>query len=184
MLETTGLDDQDHLAVIGVMRAVAQKSMMFPGARVQTPNWMQNSHAQGISTPAEELDYLPLDGVDHLNSTGGAEDVEDQLVALPQRPFRGERLVLQCILFAVGGAAIDALFRLIITPAMYIGAVQVGATQGQMPASAFGPGAFGVRLSLPAAGQGTRVYLPFRFAGLQNNERIIVAGGLFGRAVR
>lgn len=185
MLETTGLDDQDHLAVIGALsRAMSTK---MPGFQLRTsvkPGWLENAHTQGVSTPNEELDYLPLDGDDHTNTSGGVEDYEAQMVALPQRPFRGERLVLQCVFIAVGGAASDGLFRLIITPAMYIGAVQIGATQGQMPASAFGPGAFGVRLSMPAAGQGTRVYMPFRFAGLNPNERIIVAGGLFGRAVR
>ena len=170
MLETTGYDDQDHLAVIGA--AAAPRTLMRPGIQLRhpTPAWLANAHTQGVSTPQEELVL---------------QDHDDQLEALPQRPFRGERLILQAVYIAsVGGTARDGLFQMFITPALYIGAVQVGATQGQMPASAFGPNAFGVRLSMPTAGQGTRIYLPFRFVGIAGGDRIIVNGGIFGRAVR
>lgn len=185
MMETTGMDDQDHLAVIGAVAprlARADFGLRTPALKVMP--WMTNANPQGVSTPQEELDFLPLDGTDTTNSGGAPIDVEDELSALPQRPFRGERIILQCILFVAGGAAIDALFRLVITPALYVGAVQVGATQGRMPGIAFGPQAFGVRLSMPVAGQGTRVYMPFTFQGLQPAERLIVGGGIFGRAVR
>lgn len=152
--------------------------------KVPMPNWMQNATPQGISTPAEELDYLPLDGVDYTNAGVATVDQEAQLTALPQRPFRGERIVLQAISVSPIGAVADALFRIIITPAMYVGAVQIGATQGQMPASAFGPGAFGVRLSFATAGQGTRIYMPIIMFAVNGGERIVVSGGIFGRAVR
>ena len=179
MLETTGLDDQDHLSVIGALgRAVSPKAPLFRAA------WMQTATPQGISQPAEELDFLPLDGVDYTNNGVAAADLEDELSSLPQRPFRGERVVLTAIYITGAGVASDALFRLIITPAIYVGAVQVGATQGQMPGIAFGPNAFGVRLSFPTAGQGTRIYVPFRFNGVNATDRVIVAGGIFGRAVR
>lgn len=185
MLETTGYDDQDHLAVIGA--AAAPRTLMRPGIQLRhpTPAWLANAHTQGVSTPQEELDFLPLSAVDFTNQTLVLQDHDDQLEALPQRPFRGERLILQAVYIAsVGGTARDGLFQMFITPALYIGAVQVGATQGQMPASAFGPNAFGVRLSMPTAGQGTRIYLPFRFVGIAGGDRIIVNGGIFGRAVR
>ena len=186
MLETTGYDDQDHLSVIG---AAAPRLLTPPRAgialRGPAPAWLANAHQQGISTPAEELDFLPLSTVDYTNGTLVLQDHDDELNALPQRPFRGERLILQAVYVAtVGGTARDGLFQMFITPALYVGAVQVGATQGQMPASAFGPNAFGVRLSMPTAGQGTRIYLPFRFVGIAGGDRIIVSGGIFGRAVR
>jgi len=182
MLETTGLDDQDHLAVIGALQAISQKA--FQKNLALKPGWMQNVSPQGVSVAAEELDFLPLEGVDFTNGGGAPVDLDDELSALPQRPFRGERLIMNCIYITGAGVTTDALFRLIITPAIYVGAVQVGATQGNMPAAAFSAQAFGVRLSMPVAGQGTRIYIPFHFAGVQATDRVIVAGGIFGRAVR
>lgn len=184
MLETTGLDDNDHLAVIGALGlAPGARARMIATPRIAPP-WMQVVNPQGVSLPNEELDYLPLDGVDFTNSGLVAVPVDDQLVAFPQRPFRGERLILTCIYIAAGVAPADQLFALIITPAIYAGAVQVGATQGQMPGSAFAPTAFGVRLSFPTTGQGSRIVVPFQFPNVAAGDRLIVAGGIFGRAVR
>lgn len=181
-LETVGLDDQDHLAVLGALTAQSMRSM--GSLQIAKPSWLTPGVPQGISQPAEELDYLPLDGVDFTNGGAGTVPVEDRLVAFPQRPFRGERLVLTCIYLAAGAAPADQLFGLIITPAIYVGAVQVGATQGQMPGIAFSATAFGVRLSMPTAGQGTRIFVPFLFPAVAAGDRLVVAGGIFGRAVR
>lgn len=183
MLQTTGFDDQDHLAVIGA------GGLLMPNApraqMVQRPNWMQLTSPQGVSTPAEELDYLPLKIADS-GVMGAAGDFDFEMVAYPQRPFRGERVVLTAIHFtaAPGPVASNALYRVIITPAIFVGATQVGATQGQMPGEAFAAGAFGVRLSMPSAGQGTQIYIPVHVDGLAVGERIIISGGIFGRAVR
>jgi hypothetical protein len=181
-------DDQDHLAVIGAAAAAAQRGLLNPAARAlgipQVPAWLKTAHTQGVSTPDEELDFLPLTSDDFTNGTMAPVDHEAELNALPQRPFRGERLILQALYVAAGGATLDGLFHVVISPALYIGAVQVGATQGRMPASAFGPQAFGVRLSMPVAGQGTRIYLPFIALGIGPGDRIFVSGGIFGRAVR
>lgn len=184
-LDVTGSDDQDHLAVIGAAIAQSARSMagqlgLKGGAAI--PDWFQNASPQGVSTPAEELDYLPLDGIDTTFAAPG--DLDDELVSNPQRPFRGERVIMTCVHISGAGVVTDALFRLIIVPAMYVGAVQIGATQGNMPAVAFGPTSFGVRLSMPVAGQGTRIYIPVHMAGLLATERVIIAGGIFGRAVR
>lgn len=181
------MDDMDHLAVIGAGSAVAVPARLNLGtvrAISQAPGWMANATPQGVSTPAEELDFLPLSYVDFTNPGPGRVDHDAFIEAFPQRPFRGERLVLQAVYIPAAGAPYDALFQMVISPAMYVGAVQVGATQGQMPAAAFGPTAFGVRLSMPTAGQGTRVYLPFSFRGVGPGDRIYIAGGVFGRAVR
>lgn len=178
MLETTGLDDRDHLAVIGALGPLKM------GAAI-APRWLKTTTAQGVSTPEEELDYLPLDKVDVTAPGGGGTiDVEDRLIANPQRPFRGERVVLTAFLIAAGGGVTDALFSVLIQPAIYVGATQVGATQGSLPAAAFGATAFGVRLSFPSAGQGTRIYIPVFYPGLAAGNRIVIAGGIFGRAVR
>lgn len=184
MLETTGLDDQDHLSVIGALGLSKLPTVSLQRAPTAAPPWMRTVSPQGISTPAEELDYLPLSIFDWVNSSGGARPVDDELTAFPQRPFRGERLVLTCIYMAAGGAPANQLFALLIGPAIFVGAVQVGATQGVMPGEAFAPTAFGVRLSFPVAGQGTRVVVPFQFPNVAAGDRLVVSGGIFGRAVR
>lgn len=184
MLETTGYgDDRDHLAVIGAAAQSAALNLRRAGTAV--PTWLKTAHTQGVSTPDEELDFLPLSSDDFTAPAGGGTvDHESELNALPQRPFRGERLILQALYAPAGGVAHDALYQIVISPALYVGAIQVGATQGRMPAAAFGPNAFGVRLSMPVAGQGTRIYLPFIAIGIAPGDRIFVSGGIFGRAVR
>ena len=185
MLRTTGLDDGDHLAVIGQLVNKAALSLATAGkTAVPMPSWLENAHTQGVSTPNEELDFLPLSQVNFTNGGAGAIDHTDELQSNPQRPFRGERLILQCVYITAAGVTRDALFQMTINPALYVGAIQVGATQGNMPASAFGPNSFGVRLSMPTAGQGTRIYLPFTVVGIGAGDRIQVSGGIFGRAVR
>jgi hypothetical protein len=154
------------------------------GKVAQVPDWLAGAHTQGVSTPSEELDFLPLSSVDFTNGGLAAVDHTDELNAQPQRPFRGERLIIQATYVPAAGAPRDGLFQMVITPALFVGAVQVGATQGSMPASAFAATAFGVRLSMPTAGQGTRIYLPFLFSGIAAGDRIVVSGGIFGRAVR
>lgn len=183
MLETTGWDDQDHLSVIGAALARAPTAMRLPMMRA-APSWLKTAHTQGVSTPEEELDYLPLSSDDFTNGGGGIVDHTEQLETFPQRPFRGERIILQALYIPAIGTPRDGLFQVVISPALYVGAVQVGATQGEMPASAFAATAFGVRLSMPVAGQGTRIYLPFIARGIGAGDRIIVSGGIFGRAVR
>lgn len=187
-LRTTGLDDQDHLAVIGAaLQAAAIKQLPAGSIGLNAgalPQWLQTANTQGVSTPNEELDFLALSTDDFTNTGAAAVDHTSELNALPQRPFRGERLVLQAVYIPAAAAARDALFQVVISPALYVGAVQVGATQGDMPASAFSATAFGVRLSFPTAGQGTRIYMPFVVRGVGAGDRIIVSGGIFGRAVR
>jgi hypothetical protein len=185
-LDVTGMDDQDHLAVIGALgKAISSKALANKlGLITPKPDWMGNATPQGVSQPDEELDYLPLDPVDKTNGGAVAIDIDDRLTAQPQRPFRGERIVLTAFKVGALGGVADVLFAVLIRPAVYVGAVQVGATQGSMPASAFSATAFGVRLSFPSAGQGTRLYIPVFYPGLGAGDRIIIAGGIFGRAVR
>jgi hypothetical protein len=188
-LETTGLDDQDHLAVIGAAAAAALKAntqLLAPFASSPSPSWLQGAHTQGVSIPNEELDFLPFTSADFTNPAAATANVDftSEIDANPQRPFRGERIILQAIYVPAAAAPRDGLFQVVISPALYVGAVQIGATQGRMPASAFGPTAFGIRLSMPTAGQGTRIYLPFVAIGIAPGDRIVLSGGIFGRAVR
>jgi hypothetical protein len=62
--------------------------------------------------------------------------------------------------------------------------VQVGANQGATPFIAFGANAFGVRLSWPAAGQGTTINIPVALTTVAAVGGVAVNGTVFGRAMR
>lgn len=186
----------DHLDVMGedlqtvgatapaYTASLARRAATMPFARAvqaQRPQWLGLASEQGVSLPKEELDFLSFDAVTLANGKA-----DGTLVSLPQRPFRGERLILSAYQFDVStGVTSDALFSILITPAIYVGAVQVGATQGATPGSAFAATAFGVRLSFPTAGQGTRLVIPFS-TGIVTTDKIsvTVSATLIGRAVR
>jgi hypothetical protein len=156
-------------------------------ARVPTPRWMNATTSQGVSRPQEELDYLPFSAV--LLSGPGAEGgppaavLSGILIAQPQRPFRAERLVMG----AIKNDGTDLGNAVVIDPAIYVGAVQVGAAQGTAPVSVFSPNAFGVRLSMPAAGQGTLIKIFVRIPDgflTANTDTALVTAVLIGRAMR
>jgi len=148
--------------------------------RVPTPRWMNATTSQGVSRPQEELDYLPFDPVTLVAGAGIASGF---LLGRPQRPFRGERLVMTAV-DAVDGS--DVALNIVIDPAIYVGAVQVGGAQGAAPIVVFSAKAFGVRLSMPAAGQGTDIKIFVRQlvpAGVEGDNQIVTAV-LIGRAMR
>jgi len=148
---------------------------------VPTPRWQRNVSPQGVSLPQEELDVLPFQAAIIGNTTDGVVAGQSSvLVATPQRPFRGERLVLGAIL----SNGNDASNAVVINPAIYVGAVQVGADQGSMPISAFAATAFGVRLSFPPAGQGTRISIFVQNLVTVASVVLTVTGVLYGRAMR
>jgi hypothetical protein len=173
ILQRAALVQPQHVAV-----------QQFPVAnlRVARPAWMGPPEVpQGVTEPQEEMDFLPFDSIE-LTSTSNSES----LVSNPQRPFRGERLIMTASYFlAAGGAPTDVGGSTVISPAIYVGATQVGATQGQTPLSTFAPNAFGVRLSLPRAGQGTRLLIPVEYLGtIAAGDKVVVTATLIGRAVR
>ena len=141
--------------------------------RVPTPRWMNATTSQGVSRPQEELDFLPF--VALSIAAGG---LTGQLLSNPQRPMRPERLIMD----AVSGGA-TAVPNTVIDPAIFVGAVQVGATQGSTPIAAFGATAFGVRLSMPACGQGTDVRIMVRLLTAAAGATVISAV-MFGCAMR
>lgn len=194
-LSTVGdeFDDEGGDDVIGalVKRALMARGgkrrgrgrgMVRPVARQQAPKWANHLTGQGVSRASEELDSLPM-STQLLTAAAPAGFAE----AFPQRPFRGERLIATAILLdsSTPGVFQDANNLVVISPAIFVGAVQVGASQGSTPLAAFGPTAFGVRLSMPAAGQGTRVFIPYQsIAGLTVTQSIAVSITIIGRAVR
>jgi hypothetical protein len=192
MGELSTVGDDDFEDVVGALMrrargglgpksraAVARKHAM---QRQRRPDWMGNLTGQGISRAAEELDSLPFNCsfMTLIRPQGVGE-------AFPQRPFRGERLLASAILSdtAAPGVFTDASNFVVISPAIFVGAVQVGASQGDTPISAFGATAFGVRLSMPAAGQGTRIFIPYNVVvPLTATQSVNVTLTIIGRAVR
>lgn len=169
------------LSSAGLSAALARRGAA--AAKPPRPEWTRTLSGQGISHPAEEMDSLPFTvtqfaaGVLAAGALSFAE-------AFPQRPFRGERLIATAIR-TNAGVSVDVSGAISITPAWYVGAVQVGASQGSTPLAAFGPTAFGVRLAIPPAGQGTRVYIPFQLGFAQvAGDSTVVSFTLIGRSVR
>lgn len=165
-----GEDDMDGEFVVGRGR-IARRSA--GKVRVPTPRWMNATTSQGVSRPQEELDFLPF-----TPASIAIGALTGQLIANPQRPMRPERLIMDAL-----SAGASAVANVVIDPAIYVGAVQVGATQGSVPIAAFGATAFGVRLSMPAAGQGTDVKILVRLLAAAAAITVIT-GVMFGRAMR
>ena len=166
-LDVVGEDDVEGSMVLG---AGARRAV-----RVPTPRWMRGATSQGVSRPNEELDYLPFEP-----ATLTAGNTSIRLLARPQRPFRGERLVASAFDVVTGA---DVSFRIAISPALFVGAVQIGSAQGAVPLSTFAATAFGVRLSMPASGQGTD-YSLFLLAFAPFVNDVAITAAIIGRAVR
>lgn len=143
---------------------------------VPTPRWMNSTTSQGVSRPQEEMDFLPFTSV-----TIAASASTGTLNSRPQRPFRGERLVLGAINVTAGTSAVN---NATINPAIFVGAVQVGATQGGTPFAAFAADAFGVRLSFPSAGQGTDINIYTVLLAVAPSGGVALTGVLIGRSMR
>lgn len=176
-------DDMEGLSTVGRARRRARArgaARGGGGARgqiaVPTPQWMNATTSQGVSRPQEDLDFMSFTP---LTIAAGA--TTGTLTALPQRPFRGERLILTATNITAGT---DASGTATINPAIFVGAVQVGTNQGATPFQAFRADAFGVRLSWPAAGQGTQINIPTVLTTVAPAGGVSVAGTVFGRAMR
>jgi len=167
-------DDDEGFSVLG---AAPRRSAMRRGGHVSvpTPRWMNATTSQGVSRPQEEMDFLPFTPV-----TIAAAATNGTLNARPQRPFRGERLILGATNITAGTANLTAT----INPAIYVGAVQIGSAQGGTPFSAFAADAFGVRLSMPAAGQGTDINIFSVLTTVAPSGGVALTGVIIGRAMR
>jgi hypothetical protein len=157
-------------------RAAAAAAQGGGQIQVATPRWMNATTSQGVSRPQEDLDFLSFTPL--TIAAGGANGT---LTSQPQRPFRGERLILTAVNIT-GGADVSGTAT--INPAIFVGAVQVGSTQGATPFQAFRADAFGVRLSWPAAGQGTTINIPVVLTTVAAAGGVAIAGTVFGRAMR
>lgn len=169
-------DDDEGYSVLGA--GPKHRASLHRGAHkatVPTPRWMNATTSQGVSRPQEEMDFLPFVPV-----TIAAAATNGTLNARPQRPFRGERLILSATNVTAGTANLTAT----INPAMYVGAVQIGTAQGAAPFSVFAADAFGVRLSMPAAGQGTDINIYCVLTTVAPAGGVALTGTIIGRAMR
>lgn len=173
-LEGDDMEGDEYAHVVG--RARRKRGRGSAPVTVPTPTWMNATTSQGVSRPQENLDFLSF-----VPLTIAAGASTGTLSAQPQRPFRGERLILQAT--AITGGA-DVSNTATINPAIFVGAVQVGANQGATPFVAFRADAFGVRLSWPAAGQGTTINIPVVLTTVAPAGGVAVNGTVFGRAMR
>lgn len=174
-------DDYEHMSGFSTVgRGRRRRGGGAPPAaqqvQVATPRWMNATTSQGVSRPQEDLDFLSFTP---LTIAAGAAN--GTLTSQPQRPFRGERLILTAVNIT-GGADVSGTAT--INPAIFVGAVQVGSTQGATPFQAFRADAFGVRLSWPAAGQGTTINIPVVLTTVAAAGGVAIAGTVFGRAMR
>jgi hypothetical protein len=187
MGEFEDLEDIDGLDIVGAERAIQLRKAMRLRGRAEAarpvPDWMRGLSGQGISRPAEELDPLPFDVIQFPSGVLAA-GATSSATAFPQRPFRGERLVASAIK-TNAGVSTDVSNGIIISPAIFVGAVQVGSSQGDMSLSVFSNQAFGVRLAFPPTGQGSRIFIPFRLGFAQvAGDSVVINFTVIGRAVR
>src|SRR5262245_1651846 len=114
------------------------------------PPALAGASTQGVSQPKEEMDFLNFTIVTAIPAGVLAAGFSTALEAFPQRPFRGERLLLTAQK-TNAGVVTDVSAVTVINPAIYVGAVQIGASQGDTPFAAFAATAFGIRLAMPPA---------------------------------
>lgn len=128
------------------------------------------------ATPRDEAMWPLGLGVVTFDSTTGPTLT---LAVTPQRPFRGERLVI-----TTRRAGASAALPTVTISDLRVGDVPQRIGGGALPADIFAPDAFGVRLSLDASTPGVLVTLGFTLAGpaLAPGDTITVAAGVIGRA--
>jgi hypothetical protein len=138
---------------------------------------------QGVSTPQEEMDFVPFSAATLFNPSeeGSLVNVAFSISANPQRPFRGERFVFTAVNTGTGADVLDSIN--IISP-IFVGMVNVGSAFGQIPLRVFANNSFGVRMSIPASGQGTIITLSLVALSVPAGATYIVSGSIVGRAVR
>lgn len=129
-------------------------------------------------TPREEAMWPLGLGLVTFDSTT-APNIPLSLTVSPQRPFRGERLVID--VRRIGASAQG--------PAVVINDFRVGDVPqrlggGVLPAEVFAPDAFGVRLSLDASVPGVLITIGFQYVGaaIAAGDQIVVSGAIIGRA--
>jgi hypothetical protein len=171
MGEEYELEGEDELEGAGRAR------IMRPALRLPPkPTWRKMGVAPGVSAPSALLQPLPLRG--ETNNGVFTADVTSILFqGIPQRPFRGERLVIAAR--QTSASAVQLRIQT-LTVGTNVQSVQVA----DMPIEAFSAQAFDVRMKLQPAQPGVliqcQVYAVGKFAA---DEEIPCAVVLLGHAI-
>jgi len=150
------------------------------GAPLATPPlWRDAQAAPGVQVPTEQL--LPLgflpDGGSFSFVPGGPTTIVFR--ALPQKPFRGERLIIDV------SKSAGAIANTVSVNTLAVGTDLQIVSAAPVPAVAFSPTAFGVRLALTAAQPGIQISIAVELIGpaLALNESVTVVPTVLGRAI-
>lgn len=159
--------------------AMAPQAPTFPQAPMfQMPNWRARQLAPGVQTPGEnlyELTLNPLQNNGILDAANGTISFE----AIPQKPFRGERLVIT-INRSVGAVGV----RVTRSPLTVGTEPQAANISGAGSADIYAPGAFGVRLAMSPAGAGITVGLQLSATpAVPVGETVALSVSILGRII-
>jgi len=157
MGEEFEVEGDDDLEGAGRARVVRPTLRLPP-----KPQWRKMGVAPGVSAPSALLQPLPLRG--ETNNGVFTSDVTSILFqGIPQRPFRGERLVIAARQTAASAVQLRVQT---LTVGTNVQSVQVA----DMPIEAFAASAFDVRMKLQPAQPGVLI------------QCVIYAVGKFGQA--
>ncbi|MFZ4751096.1 MAG: hypothetical protein ACOYMM_11410 [Phycisphaerales bacterium] len=163
----------------GIRRRMSRGPVRLGRPLSSPPGWREAQAAPGVMVPTEQL--LPLgfqpDGGSFSFISGGPTTIIFR--ALPQKPFRGERLVIDIARSA--GAAANS----VNVDQISVGTDLQIVSAAPFPAATFAPTAFGVRLSLTAAQPGIQIVVSTTLIGpaLPLGETVTVVPVVLGRAI-
>lgn len=127
----------------------------------------------GVPAPGVGLQPLPLGTITFTNTSGTLL----QMQASPQKPFKGQRLVISQSRVGVSGG-------LVVVTRLEVGTANQFAFGGELPADAFAAGAFDTNMSLQPATPGVQVTLLLRItAAPAVGDSVTVSAGLWGTVI-
>jgi hypothetical protein len=176
--EVLGIDtmgDLDGMDTVGRRRRRAKRAA---GRMMAKPNWRQGQLAPGVQMPREGLEPLPM--VPDVNGgTFSAAVTNIRFNARPQRPFRGERLLVQVLRTGASAAGLAVLGQ-----GFFVGTALQQLQIGAINLEFFAATAFGVRLDLIPAEPGIDISTLVNLSGVLAGADIInVQMMLLGRSI-
>jgi hypothetical protein len=175
--EVLGIDtmgDLDGMSTVGRRR----RQKRARAALMAKPGWRAGQVAPGVQLPREGLEPLPL-----VPDTNGGQFTAAVTAirwsARPQRPFRGERLLVQVLRSGASAAALAVLGQ-----GFFVGTALQQLQIGGLNLEFFAATAFGVRLDLMPAEPGIDITTLVNLSGaLAGADFINVQMMLLGRSI-
>lgn len=176
------MGEDDEFQTVGAARRLVRPVARPQGAalRLQAPPAWRRAVAPGVDLPGEGMEQLPL-FPDSNNGVFSSTVTDIVFTSKTQRAFRGERPV---VIIGRNGTSASGVLP-VARPGFFVGTQIVGAALGDVALDAFGPTAFGVRMSFHQATPGVEIVVPVRLNGLLTpGDTISVAMFIIGRSVR